>query len=125
MDKRDLGTLVRDANWSKLHEVIENASDTKARSTMGRLIDVFADMRLDWYYRHPKEVYILLKFIGGQYIECLCIENTYHMKRYIKQVIPSLTEEDVEKVKERLYKEKIWANEDIELRLEHHQVYSA
>ena len=125
MDKRDLGTLVRDANWSKLHEVIENASDTKARSTIARLIDVFADIRLDWYNRYPKEVYLLLKFIGGQYIECLCIKNTYHLKRYIKQVIPSLSEEEVEKVKERLYKERIWADEDMELRFEHHQVYSA
>lgn len=42
MNKRDLEKLVRDANWSKLHEVIDNASDAKARSTMGRLIDVFA-----------------------------------------------------------------------------------
>lgn len=125
MDKRDLGTLVRDANWSKLHEVIENASDTKARSTIARLIDVFADIRLDWYNRYPKEVYLLLKFIGGQYIECLCIKNTYHLKRYIKQVIPSLTKEEVEKVKERLYKDMIWADEDMELRFEHHQVYSA
>ena len=125
MDKRDLGRLVRDANWSKLHEVIDNASDAKARSTMGRLIDVFADIRLDWYNRYPKEVYLLLKFIDGQYIECLCIKNTYHLKRYIKQVIPSLTEEEVEKVKERLYKERIWADEDMELRFEHHQVYSA
>ena len=133
MDKRDLGTLVRDANWSKLHEVIDNMSDAKLRSTVTRLIDVFADVRVDEYvsrklYRgfivRATEVYLLLLFKEGQYIESRCIANTYHIKRFIKKAFPSITDEEVETAKSTLYKEKLWAKDGIELHLEYKEILS-
>ena len=133
MDKRDLGNLVRDANWSKLYEAVDNMSDAKLRSTVTRLIDVFADVRVDEYvsrklYRgfivRATEVYLLLLFKEGQYIESRCIANTNHIKRFIKKAFPSITDEEVETAKSTLYKEKLWAKDGIELHLEYKEILS-
>lgn len=133
MDKRELERLVCDANWSKLYEVVDNTSDAKLRSTMKRLVDVFADVRVDEYVKGKpykglimpaKEVYLLLLFKEGQYMESRCIANTYHIKRFIKNTFTSITDEEVEVAKSALYKEKIWAKDGIELRLEYKEILS-
>lgn len=133
MDKRDLEKLVRDANWRKLYDAVDNTSDANIRSTMKRLIDIFADVRVDKYVKgklirghflYASGAYLLLLFKEGQYIESRCITSTNHIKRFIKKNFPSITDEEVEVAKSALYKEKIWAKDGIELRLEYKDILS-
>ena len=133
MNKRDLERLVCDANWSKLYEVVDNTSEAKLRSTMTRLIDIFADVRVDKYVKgklirgnflYASGAYLLLLFKEGRYIESRCITSTNHIKRFIKKNFPSITDEEVEGAKSALYKEKIWAKDGIELQLEYKDILS-
>lgn len=133
MDKRDLEKLVRDADWKQLYNAIDDTTEATIRSTMKRLIDVFADARVDKYVKgklirghflYASGAYLLLLFKEGQYIESRCITSTNHIKRFIKKNFPSITDEEVEVAKSALYKEKIWAKDGIELRLEYKDILS-
>ena len=138
MDKRDLQIIVKDANWKKLHSVIRKESDTHVRSTIDRLIDVFAELRMndlpmisrfqtfgkDGLFIYPQELCLLIMFQGGEYKESICITKTHHIKRYIQQIAPTITEDEVEEVKSTLYKEGVWTRGDITLRFEHKKILS-
>lgn len=133
MDKRDLEKLVRDADWKQLYNAIDDTTEATIRSTMKRLMDVFADARVDKYVKgklirghflYASGAYLLLLFKEGQYIESRCITSTNHIKRFIKKNFPSITDEEVEVAKSALYKEKIWAKDGIELRLEYKDILS-
>ena len=133
MDKRDLEKLVCDADWKQLYNAIDDTTEANIRSTMKRLIDVFADARVDKYVKgklirgnflYASGAYLLLLFKEGRYIESRCITSTNHIKRFIKKNFPSITDEEVETAKSTLYKEKIWAKEGTELRLEYKEILS-
>ena len=135
MDKRDLEKIIKDADWKKLHSVLHNESEAHVRSTAGRIVDILAEMRLG-NYKHGKqkygglisnssEVYMLLLFQGGEYQESICIAKTYHLKRYIQQIAPMITESELDNIQQELLRCGKWNNSDLELRLEHHQAYSA
>lgn len=133
MDKRDLEELVRDADWKQLYNAIDDTTEANIRSTMKRLIDVFADARVDKYVKgklirgnflYASGAYLLLLFKEGRYIESRCITSTNHIKRFIKKNFPSITDEEVKAAKSALYKEKIWAKDGIELRLEYKDILS-
>lgn len=133
MNKRDLEKLVRDADWKQLYNAIDDTTEANIRSTMKRLIDVFADARVDKYVKgklirgnflYASGAYLLLLFKEGRYIESRCITSTNHIKRFIKKNFPSITDEEVEGAKSALYKEKIWAKDGIELRLEYKDILS-
>lgn len=133
MNKRDLERLVCDADWKQLYNAIDDTTEANIRSTMKRLIDVFADARVDKYVKgklirgnflYASGAYLLLLFKEGRYIESRCITSTNHIKRFIKKNFPSITDKEVKAAKSALYKEKIWAKDGIELRLEYKDILS-
>lgn len=133
MDKRELEKIVYDADWKRLYNAIDDSTEANIRSTMKRLIDVFADARVDKYVKgklirgnflYASGAYLLLLFKEGRYIESRCITSTNHIKRFIKKNFPSITDEEVETAKSTLYKEKIWAKDGTELRLEYKEILS-
>lgn len=133
MDKRELEKIVYDADWKRLYNAIDDTTEANIRSTMKRLIDVFADARVDKYVKgklirgnflYASGAYLLLLFKEGRYIESRCITSTNHIKRFIKKNFPSITDEEVETAKSTLYKEKIWAKDGTELRLEYKEILS-
>lgn len=129
MDKRDLEKLVKDADWKRLHKVIQRESDIHVRSTIRRLINIFADLRMDRYviaepkYRGlqfmQREVYILMLFTEGKYTESKCITGTHHLLRYIEDICSSLNEDEVKDAKSAIQEEGFWKRDNIELRIEH------
>ena len=133
MDKRDLEKIVKDANWKELHERLNNESDIHIRSSIDRLIDIFADIRIDkrvrikpWRSLYIQdEVHLILKFNNGRYKECICILGIHHMKRYIHSIVPTLTDDELEDAKWHLLQgEHRWKRGTIELRYENKKPYS-
>lgn len=135
MDKRDLEKLVKDADWKRLLSELDNESDARMRSTIMRLIEVFASARMDDYSTgklmyngmliHPDEIYLLLILQQGKYVDSKCIAKTHHLKEYIHQIVPSLNQDEIESVKSALQTQGTWTQGDLELRFEHQHVYSA
>lgn len=138
MDKRDLEKIVKDANWKKLHREIRKESDARIRSTIDRLIDVFAELRINdlplrhktevigknWLTLYPLEIYLLILFRNGEYIESTCISKTHHIKRYVQQLEQTITDDEVEEVKSTLYRDGVWIKGNIEIRLEYKKILS-
>ena len=138
MDKRDLEKIVRDANWKKLHREIRKESDARIRSTIDRLIDVFAELRIndlplihktevirkEWKFIFPTETYLLIVFQNGIYKESTCISKTHHIKRYVQQLEQTITDDEVEEVKSTLYRDGVWIKGNIEILLEYKKILS-
>ena len=135
MDKRDLEKIVLDADWKRLHDVIRDESETHIRSTISKLIDVFADLRMNKYTRiiptsrlisHQKEVHLLLMFYEGEYIESICIESTHHLKRYIGSKVILISEDELAEAKQVLmHGDNVWRKGKFEFRYERKNIYSA
>ena len=134
MDKRELEKIVYDADWKRLHNVIRNESDTHVRSTIDKLIDVFADIRMNLYTRivpkwkvnnFLKEIHLLLMFYDGEYIESKCIENTNHLTRYVVEKILLVSDEELEDAMQTLMRGEMWRKGKIEFLYERKNIYSA